>query len=138
MIISKSGPVLGLIEVQGGEELFARVCTPKKAHGPLEHSGKLREAGGQFSQKLPKLVCFSTHLPELRFEFRVALQVNELYLKYREGILHIKGERVCKNLKCGSVRPEGGPSPCPAVFSLRGLAPPGLLLLGPSPPLRVT
>lgn len=63
MIISKSGPVLGLIEVQGGKELFAQVCAPKKAHGPLEHSGKLREAGGQFSQKLPKLVCFSTHLP---------------------------------------------------------------------------
>ena len=106
MIISKSGPVLGLIEVQGGEELFAQVCAPKKAHGPLEHSGKLREAGGQFSQKLPKLVCFSTHLPELGFEVRVALQVNELHLKHRRGILHIKGEGVRKNLKCGSVRLE--------------------------------
>ncbi|XP_077411116.1 uncharacterized protein LOC144040625 [Vanacampus margaritifer] len=64
----------------------------EQAHGPLEHSGKFREAGGQLSQKLPKLVCFSTHLPELGFECRVALQVNELHLKLRRGILHIKGE----------------------------------------------
>lgn len=91
MLISKSGPVLGLIEVQGGEELLTQVCAPKKAHGPLEHSGKFREAGGQLSQKLPKLVCFSTHLPELGFECRVALPVNELHLKHRRGILHIKG-----------------------------------------------
>lgn len=91
MLISKSGSVLGLIEVQGREELFAQVCAPKKTHGPLEHSGKLREARGQFSQKLPELVCFSTHLPELGFEFRVALQVNELHLKHRRSILYIKG-----------------------------------------------
>ena len=80
MIISESGPALGLIEVQGGKELFAQVCAPKKAHGPLEHTGKLREAGGQFSQKLTKLVCFSIHISELGFELRVALQVNELHL----------------------------------------------------------
>ena len=106
MIISHSGPVLGLIEIQGGEEIFAQVCTPKKAHGLLEHSGKLKEAAGQFSQKLPKLVYFSAHLHELRFEFRVALQVNELHLKHKRGILHIKGEGVRKNLKCGSVHLE--------------------------------
>ena len=34
---------------------------------------------------------------------------------------------------------EGEPSPCPAVFSLRGLAPLGLLLLGlPPPPVSYT
>ncbi|MED6272683.1 hypothetical protein CHARACLAT_032888 [Characodon lateralis] len=62
MIISKSGPVLGLVKVQGGEELFAQICAPKKAHGPLEHLGKLREAGGQFSQKLPH-ACLLFHSP---------------------------------------------------------------------------
>ena len=31
MLISKSGPVLGLIEVQGGEELFTQVRARKKA-----------------------------------------------------------------------------------------------------------
>ena len=71
MIISKSGPALGLIKVQGGEELFTQVCAPKKSHGSLEHSGKLREAGGKFPQEIPKLVCFSTHFPDLRFDFRV-------------------------------------------------------------------
>ena len=96
MIISKPGPVPGLIEVQGGEELFTQICAPKKAHGPLEHSGKLKEAGVQFSQKLPKLVFLSTHLPELGFEVRVALQANELHLKHRRGILHIKGEGIRK------------------------------------------
>ena len=53
MIISKSVPVLGLIEVQGGKELFTQVCAPKKPHGLLEHSGKLREAWDKFCQKFP-------------------------------------------------------------------------------------
>ena len=80
---------------------------------PKRHMVRLniRESSGKLGfnsrkKKLPKLVFFSTHLPELGFEDRVALQVNELHLKHRRGILHIKGEGIRKNLKSVSVRLE--------------------------------
>ena len=81
MRVSKSDPVLGLTEVQGGEEFFTQVCAPKKVHYLLEYSRKLREAGSQFSQKWHKLVCFPVNIPKLGFESRFALEVNKLHLK---------------------------------------------------------
>ena len=62
------------------------------------------EAGGQLSQKWPKLVCFPTNISELGFESRFALEV--LHLKPLRGILHIDGKELRKNLKCGFVRLE--------------------------------
>jgi len=74
MLISEFGPVLWLIKVYGGEKLFTQRCAPKKAHGPLEHPGKLREGDGQFSKKWSKLAC---PLTSLNLAFSSELQVHE-------------------------------------------------------------
>ena len=90
--------MLGFIEVHGGEQLFTHVCAPKKAHSPAEHSGKFRECWGQFSQKFSKLVCFSIHLPELSFQMRVALQVDEFQLQHRGGASWTSTEKGSANI----------------------------------------
>ena len=65
-------------------------CT-RSAWTSLESSGKV---GGD-CHKMSRLVCFSTHLPELGLEFRIALQLSELHLKHSMAILDIDDLSLC-------------------------------------------
>ncbi len=91
---------------KGGVLIYAEHCRyvlPKRQMVRLNIPDSSGKVGGNSPKNCSSLSAFPPHLPELGFEFRIALQFNELHLKYRRSILHVEGEGVSNNLKSVSV-----------------------------------
>lgn len=81
MLINNFGPYFDLVVVHGGEEPLTQIWARKRhmVHlNILESSGKV---GGQFSQELSWLVCFSLNL-SLNSELHSGNVVNACLLTY--------------------------------------------------------